>query len=102
MSVGIDGNVIGFFIWRKDVNVFSTFGKIEDKIEVLMESIDWQNNDKYESYSLNESTKSYTICSENCKISVLFHFDITVNQMRFISTKTLNSLLKDKYIWPQI
>ena len=102
ISVASDQNIIGFLIWRKDINVFSTFGKIEDKIEVLMQSIDWQNNDKYESYSLNESTKSYTISSENSKICVLFHFDITVNQMRLIATKTLNSLIKDKHIWPQI
>ena len=101
-SFTVDNNIIGFFIWRKDLKVFTIFGKIEDKINGLMQSIDWENSDKYESYSINESSKCYTISSENSKICILFHFDITVNQMRTIATKTLNSIIKDKHIWPQI
>ena len=102
MSFTIDNNIMAFIIFRKDLKIFSTFGQMDDKMNVLMQSIDWQNSDKFESYSLNETFKSYTINSDISQICILFRFNISVNQMRLIANKTLNLLLRDKYIWPQI
>jgi hypothetical protein len=65
-----------------------------------MQLIDTQNSDNSESYLVNESAKCYHICKENLQIYVLFHFNIALVEMRSITYKTLNSLIKDKHIWP--
>ncbi len=100
MPFPVDENIIGFIIIRNDLKIFSTFGRLDDKLNYLMQLIDTQNSDNSESYLVNESAKCYHICKENLQIYVLFHFNIALVEMRSITYKTLNSLIKDKHIWP--
>ncbi|XP_054164837.1 protein fuzzy homolog [Oppia nitens] len=94
----IDPNVIAFIIFRKDLKLYFTFGPIDDNFNVLLQSINWQTSDKYESYLVNETTKGYIICNDLMQIYLSFRFNASLNQMQSISNKTLNIISKDKYI----
>jgi len=102
MPFPIDENIIGFVVLRKDLKIFSTFGRLDHKFNYLMQLIETENTEKFESYFVNQTSKSYHITNENFQIYVLFRFNISLSEMRSIANKTLNSLIKDKHIWPQL
>lgn len=102
----IGENIISLVVIRDDFQIMSQYGPIEEiSFKYILKLIELQNclssnRNSFESYISFSKYKCYYILHNQFRIFTILPNNLTTSEMRSLTSKTLNSLIRDKQIWP--